>query len=266
MPTILAAQYDIVWEDKAANHRLVEELVEREAPPEGSLLVLPEMFDTGFSMKVSKLSEEATDHASERWAADFAKRRGLFVQAASIRRRDADDKGTNNAVVFDPNGALVCRYEKVFPFSGGREPEWYRGGRALSTFDWRGVTVCPLVCYDLRFPEIWRLAALDLGAELFTIGANWPSARADHWSTLLTARAIENQAYVCGVNRSGADPFLEYPGRSKIVDPKGRTLAEADDESSIVLRAEIDPDAAPAWREAFGALRDARREFLGRLD
>ena len=268
MPEVVAVQFDIVWEDKAANHERVEAMLAAAAPAiaPGSLVVLPELFDVGFSLNAAAMCEQATGHASERWCAALAKRLNVFVQGASIQRRPEDPTGkaTNNAAVFNPEGELVCRYEKIHPFSGGREPEAYRGGTRLATFDWQGLTVCPFVCYDLRFPELWRLATLDHGAAVFTIGASWPSPRHRHWLALLEARAIENQAYVVGGNRVGTDPFLSYSGGSRIFDPQGRALAEGG-ESPMLLRANVDKTTVESWRASFKALRDAHRKYLGSL-
>lgn len=269
MPQIFAVQFDIVWEDKPANHHRVLRMLETHdpVPSPGSLIVLPEMFDVGFTLNADHLSEEATEFASERWCAELARHFACYVQGASIRDAGsaAGGKATNNAVVFDPAGDLIARYEKIHPFSGGREPERYRGGRTLATFEWQGLTVCPFICYDLRFPEIWRLAAIEHGATLFTIGASWPAARHAHWSTLLEARAIENQAWVVGLNRTGRDPYLAYAGGSKVVDPQGKVLFEADDRPQII-HAVIEPELALAWRSTFAALRDARRAFLGSIE
>jgi len=264
MKRVYGIQFDLVWEDQSTNHQLVEDLLERTGPEVGSLVVLPELFDVGFTLNTGELCEETTGGASESWCADLARRLGVYVQGASIRRVSDDVKATNNAVVFDPDGDVICRYQKVFPFSGGREPECYQAGTGLNVFEWNGLTVCPLICYDLRFPELWRLAVLDCGAEMFTIGASWPSTRHDHWLRLLEARAIENQAWVVGVNRCGSDPHLEYAGGSKIVDPKGRVLVEGDDTVNVISH-EIDAEAVREWRESFGVLRDAHRTMLGRV-
>ena len=123
------------------------------------------------------------------------------------------------------------------------------------TFEWRGFVVAPFVCYDLRFPEIFRAAA-HRGASLFVVIALWPVKRQQHWLTLLQARAIENQAYVVGVNRVGAEPEFLYPGRSVVVDPHGVIIADAGEREHI-LAAALDVNVVAAWRRDFPALRDA---------
>ena len=123
-------------------------------------------------------------------------------------------------------------------------------------FKWRDFTVCPLICYDLRFPELFR-SAVRLGADLFTVSANWPDARLRHWKTLLDARAIENLAFVVGVNRTGSDPNYRFPGCSRIVDHHGQLLAEAGD-SEAILSCELDYPDLIAWRREFPALEDMK--------
>ena len=118
-----------------------------------------------------------------------------------------------------------------------------------------------MICYDVRCPELRRIAA-GAGAEVFTIGASWPSARQSHWRSLLIARAIENQAYVVSVNRVGADPHLQYVGGSVIVSPTGEILAEADGETPQVVLADIDPALAVDARARIPALKN-ERAFTG---
>ncbi len=121
--------------------------------------------------------------------------------------------------------------------------------------------MAPLVCYDLRFPEIFRRAAVQ-GATLLVVIANWPAPRVAHWRQLLIARAIENQAYVVGVNRAGSDPKLVYPGSSLVIDPRGAIVAELDDRPGL-LTATLDLAALEEYRRQFPALADIRPEFLG---
>ena len=124
--------------------------------------------------------------------------------------------------------------------------------------------VAPLICYDLRFPELWRLAAL-AGAEVCTIGASWPDPRQHHWRALIIARAIENQAYVVAVNRTGNDPHCAYAGGSIIVSPMGEVLAEANDRPAM-LTAQLDLPALRTWRAEFPVLRDIHRDLLGSIE
>jgi predicted amidohydrolase len=138
----------------------------------------------------------------------------------------------------------------------GGESANYQAGREVAVFPWQGFTVAPFICYDLRFPEHFR-AATRRGAQLITVIANWPVKRIGHWVTLLQARAIENQAYVAGVNRCGADPTLTYNGRSLIVSPKGDILADAGHGESVIS-AEVNLQELLDYRRELPFLADMR--------
>jgi len=226
-----------------------------------TFVLLPELGDTGFSMNLDRI----VDDRSLSWAIALAKRFGIFVQHGFARRHPSDNKGRNVALIVAPDGTVLADYEKIHPFSHGREGEFYTGGDHLSLARCGEATVCPLICYDLRFPELWRLAVTRFPpAEIFTIGASWPKARQHHWRSLIVARAIENQAFVVAVNRIGHDPHLRYQGGSLIVSPKGEILADAD-ESPTVLQADLSLNDIQAWRNEFAALRDIRANHLGSI-
>lgn len=259
------AQCDIAWEDPSANYAKARALLERVEIRRGDLILLPEMFDTGFSLNVETTADR--DGASARFLAELARTRRAYV-VASLTAIGPDGGGRNRALCFDPAGAEVARYDKVHPFSFGREPERFSGGDRVAVFDWRAdddsLRTAPFVCYDLRFPELFR-AGLALGAECFALGANWPAERAAHWRALAIARAIENQAFVLAVNRTGHDPHARYAGGSIAVDPRGVVLAEAGEEEAV-LRVEIDRASLDNWRSTFPAWRDGRLGLLPRLD
>jgi len=261
-----AVQLDIVWEDKRANHAIIERMLDdaRPAIEPGSFVLVPELGDTGFSMNL----EGIIDDRSLEWAVSVAQRRGIYIQHGFARAHPGPPgvpSGRNCAVIVSPDRDILADYEKVHPFTFGREAEHFSGGDHLALAACAGLLVSPLICYDLRFPELWRLAALHArSAQVFTIGASWPAARQQHWRSLCIARAIENQACVIACNRCGRDPHLAYAGGSIMVSPTGEILAEAADQP-CVLQAEIDPKAIDAWRTTFPALRDAHRELLGRM-
>lgn len=255
---IFYGQLDIAWEDKRANYKKVRALLESAAAPPESLVVLPEMFSTGFSMNVAGIREGAPSE-TERFLESVAREFRVFVLGGLVTP-GKDGRGRNEAVVFHPDGKLLARYCKIHPFTFGGETQHYEAGSEIALFDWAGFNVAPFVCYDLRFPEIFRIGA-KRGAQLFAVIANWPSKRMNHWITLLQARAIENQAYVVGVNRCGNDPKLSYPGRSLIIDPLGEIIADAGT-GEAMAGAEVDPARIKAWRSEFPALPDMRREFV----
>ncbi len=255
---VAAVQFDIAWEDKPANHAIVERMLREAGIGDGTYVLLPELGDTGFSFDLPKI----VDERSLTWARTLARELGIWIQPG-FAEHGSDGKGRNCAAVISPQGEILGIYRKVHPFSYGRESQHYSGGDRILIRDCDGAAVCPMICYDLRFPELWRTAAA-AGAEVFTLAANWPDTRKAHWRALLVARAIENQAYVVAVNRVGTDPSLQYAGGSMIVTPTGEILDEAG-ESTQVLTGVLDLDALRSWRAEFPMLRDVRPELLGSM-
>ena len=256
---ILCCQLDTVWEEPAANLDAAEALLAGVTVGPDALVVLPETFATGFSMAVERIAEPVGGPA-QAMLSSTARRLGAFVLGGVAVRGD-DGKVRNQAICFGPTGREIARYAKIHPFRFAGEHNHYAPGRDVVTFDLPAVRAAVMVCYDLRFPELFRRAVAD-GAELLIVIANWPAARHDHWRTLLRARAIENQAAVVGVNRRGADPNHTYAGGSIVVGPQGEVLLEAGPEAGL-FRTRVDPDAIRSWRKQFPALADSRQDIFG---
>ncbi|MDH4409425.1 MAG: nitrilase-related carbon-nitrogen hydrolase [Verrucomicrobiales bacterium] len=248
---VVGLQTDIAWEDRQSNFSRIDELIGATDLAAGSLLVLPELSTAGFSMNTGAVAE-ARGGESEQFFASLAIRHRSHVIAGIASLNENPAFGANESVCFAPDGTEVARYRKRNPFPLANEADHYPAGNKAVVFEMNGWKVAPLICYDLRFPEPFREATA-LGAELFVVIANWPATRVDHWTTLLRARAIENLAYVVGVNRAGSDPHLSYPGASLIVDPKGEILAQAASEP-CAFQTELDHDALLQWRRDFPAL------------
>lgn len=257
---IVGLQWSLEWEDKAANFARVEELTSAAEPAPGSLVVLPEMFATGFSMNVAEIAE-AEEGETLAFLSALARRHSVNVLAGVVRAGPGG-RGYNEAVVVDPQGRPAGCYRKMHPFNFVREGDFYDAGSAPMLWRAEGVVTAPFICYDLRFPEIFRLAA-SAGAELFVVIANWPSSRVEHWRLLLRARAIENQAYVFGLNRCGSDPKLEYPGATMLVDPQGTIVAELGANEGW-LKSQIDGETVRRCREEFPFLRDLRADLFNK--
>src|SRR5438874_4285946 len=251
---IYCCQIDIQWEDKKANFAKVRALLGSEKLEKEALVLLPEMFATGFSMNVGAIAEKERG-VTETFLSETARQFGVFLKAGVVAQGEGRH-GRNEALLFSPDGELLARYCKLQPFTLGGEAQNYEAGREIVVVPWRGFSLAPFVCYDLRFPEVFRAAVLR-GANLITVIASWPVARIHHWVTLLQARAIENQAYVAGVNRTGVDPSFTYTGRSVIVNPHGDILADAG-AAEGVISAEVDLASLQAWRAEFPALQDMR--------
>src|SRR5208282_1873351 len=188
---LACCQLDIAWEDKPANYRRVEALVGDAALPPGTLLLLPEMFATGFTMN-SVAVVEPLDGPTASFLCDLARRHRIFVQAGMVVRGAGDGQPRNEALVFDPEGRQLARYAKMHLFSLAGEPVNYAAGDSMVVFGWQETVVAPAICYDLRFPELFRQAVKEQ-AQVLAIIACWPLPREEHWLALLRARAIENQ-------------------------------------------------------------------------
>lgn len=252
-----AVQTDPVWQDREANLATIATALSDLAPSAGDFVVLPEMCATAWT---TEPSVHLDGHATVARLGALAERHGIWLQAG-VGLPVEDGRIANAAVVLAPDGALRATYRKNFLFPVERHA--FAAGDGIVLVDTGWAVVCPLVCYDLRFPELWRLAAL-AGAELFAISSAWPSPRIAHWRTLLAARAIENQAWVVASNRCGRDPKLEYGGRSAILDERGGHRAEAGaDAAACTLSTGFERASLDAWRADFAALRDLRPSLLG---
>ncbi len=252
---IALLQHDIVWEDPAANHQQVAVHLERAARGGAELVVLPEMFATGFSMAAERVAEP-TDGPTRRFLAAAARDLNLGI-LAGIAVHSAEGRPRNCAVFLGPDGACFSQ-TKLHPFSGADEGRYFEPGGAVGTFQFRGLRVTPFICYDLRFPEIFRVAADH--TDLFVVIASWPARRRAHWRPLLLARAIENQAYVAGVNRIGEGGGLSYAGDTVLYDPWGEALLSPEPEVESLGFAEVDPARVAEVRGSFPALKDRRPE------
>jgi predicted amidohydrolase len=265
---IALIQHDIVWEDATATISRVAPMIERAAAAGAELILLPEMFATGFSMALDRMAEPAGGR-TEAFLRETAARLGVWligsisqyaeaapggvVSSADISPA-APRRGINVGVVAGPNREHE-RYVKIHPFSYAGEHETYDAGKDFVTVAVDELRVTVFVCYDLRFAdEFWACAE---GTDLFVVPANWPAARREHWRTLLRARAIENQCYVAGCNRVGATDRLEYLGDSAVIDPLGRTIVEGALVETVLL-AEVDPGEVRRVRDRFPFLPDRR--------
>ena len=250
-----ACQLDIVWKKPAENLRKIERTLANLAPPSSSLVVFPEMATTGFTMELMGLAEPPSGPVESRLAA-IAEEHGIYLVAGLAVASSMAAKPSNQLLTFSPAGEIVSRYTKLHPFSLLGEQHALLPGDSIDTFEIAGIQTSPFICYDLRFPEVFRQAAA-AGAQLFIVAANWLEYRHDHWITLARARAIENQAFVIAVNRVGSDPDHRYLGGSTIIGPCGTVLATAGaTEQSI--SAEISPETVENHRSELPFLADRR--------
>ena len=242
-------QRDIVWASPRQNRRLNDEVIAR--LPATDLIVLPEMFSTGFATRPAGIAEPE-DSPTLAWMKAVAHERDCAL-AGSLAVQTRQGQFVNRFYFVTPDGREV-HYDKHHLFTYGGEHLQFTAGRERVSVTWRGVRIRLLVCYDLRFPA-WCRNTDDYDLALFV--ASWPTSRVDAWDTLLRARAIENQCYVAGVNRVGADPLCAYPGSSAIIDAYGRVLAGPGRDVEGVATAEVDLEWLSAFRQKFPVLRDA---------
>ncbi|MEO5816709.1 MAG: nitrilase-related carbon-nitrogen hydrolase [Gemmatimonadaceae bacterium] len=217
---VALGEYDTGWHQPDSSLNRASICVQRAASTGARLVVLPEMTATGFTMKPEEWAQPVDGPIFTR-ISKIAERSDVWI-IAGIAMRDATGF-RNVAAVFDANGDLVGTYAKqrVFAFAG--EHEHYAPGSAPLIVDVDGVRVSPFVCYDIRFPELFRAASPH--ADLLVVIANWPAVRRSHWDALLPARAIENLSYVAGVNRTGNGGEIQYDGGSAAYDPWGEPAA-----------------------------------------
>jgi omega-amidase len=220
-------EYDIGWHDPETSLARLASVVERAAGAGADLLVLPEMCTTGFTMEPERYAEPLDGPSAARLS-ELARRHRIAL-LAGLATREADGDGSaacyNSALLLAPDGERIGEYRKQRLYAHAGEDRHYRPGMGPRVFQLGGVRIAPFICYDLRFPELFREAGPE--ADVLVVIANWPVARRAHWDVLVRARAIENQCYVVAVNRTGSGGGLEYDGGSAAYDPMGRRLDAA---------------------------------------
>jgi omega-amidase len=251
-PLLIAlGEYDTGWHDAATSLARAGEIVRAGAAAGAALVALPEMCTTGFTMDPARA--EPVESASVSALGALAAGAGVHLLAGVAVREEVEgaERLVNAAVLFDEAGriASVYRKQRVFAYAG--EHEVYAAGQEPLVASVHGVRIAPFVCYDLRFPELFRAVAPAVDAMI--VIANWPAARRTHWDTLLRARAIENQCYVVGVNRTGSAGGLAYHGGSAAYDPWGEPAMVVRDGARVV---DVQPDRVRAVREEYPFLRD----------
>lgn len=248
--TLTIIQTPLYWQDAAQNRIMFSRLFASIQHPTDAVL-LPEMFSTGFSMNTTLA--ETMDGETIAWMKAEAAR--LKVSIAGSLMIQEKDTTVNRFVWINADGTLQY-YDKRHLFRMADEHNHFRSGTEKIIINHKGWKICPLVCYDLRFP-VWMRRTPDCDYDAIVIVANWPQRREHHWRTLLQARAIENQSYVVAVNRSGTDGNdVEYSGYSGLISPKGEWINEWVHDSfvqNVILR----KDELTDWRTVFPTWQDA---------
>jgi predicted amidohydrolase len=253
---VALVQQATVWQDPQANLVRARQFASQAAQSCARVAVFPELFTLGFTMTPEPFAETIPGPTMEALAS-LSREFNLYLIGSVVEAHAPHPR--NAAFVTAPDGSLVATYRKLHPFSYGEENLHYSGGSDCPLFEVDGVLCGLQICYDLRFPEPFRALAVK-GAEMVFVPANWPARRISAWSTLLAARAIENQMAVCGANRVGRDAMgLDYPGASAIHDCFGEVVTLGAAAEGLVI-GDINLTELRAWRERFPALKDRRAE------
>ncbi|MFT7034183.1 MAG: omega-amidase [Cyclobacteriaceae bacterium] len=249
-------QADLFWEQPAANMAMFEEKIWSEVD-DADVIVLPEMFTTGFSMDVNKLAE--VPHTNTyKWMYQIAKQKSALVIGSYIVKQGGNNY--NRAYAIFPDGRSEY-YDKRHLFTLADEDQYYNAGEDRLIVEWKGWKICPLVCYDLRFP-VWSRNKLSkenatCDYDLLIYVANWPKPRVAAWNTLLKARAIENQSFVAGLNRIGVDDLgHQYSGNSGVYDFLGDSIAFGEDQETTIS-ATLSKKELDEFRNRYAFLSDA---------
>ncbi len=238
-------QFAPVWEDRLATRKKITAMLAGSRP--GNWLVLPEMALSGFSMDRTKSEWDEADYA---FFSALARERTCHITVGGVK------EGRNTAFVFGPDGAIMATYAKRHLFSYAGEDTKYEAGKTPVQYTVDSLAIGQAICYDLRFPYgFWSQAPF---VDAYCVIAAWGAKRAGHWATLLRARAVENQAFMIGVNRVGDEPGVQYAGGSAIIDPQGIPLLECGTAEGC-FTGSIDPAAVETWRKAFPAIKDRQQ-------
>ncbi len=253
-----ALQFDAQMNDVKVNRKTVESMC-NSLPLQGDdFIVLQEMTDTGWSMDIEAVGE----HDTLDWATKISQSHNAWVQVGFAKSNGK--RGTNCVSICSPSGNVIATYEKTYTCNPFGENETYDCGDTLKIVEIDGYRICPMICYDTRFPELWRLAALE-GVDVFTVSSSWPLARIEQWKGLLVGRAIENQAALVASNRIGTDAIAPWGGMSLIISNQGAVIEDASLDCEEAISAVIDLDVITEWKKTFPVFNDVKRDLLGKM-
>lgn len=252
-------QMDIIWEDKKKNMEKAKKLMEQAQKQNVDLLVFPEMTLTGFTMNTNLAGEEMLFSPTLRFFKETSKQYHMAMAFGFVE--DFGEEYYNKLMIVS-EGRIIYDYDKIHPFSYSDEGKYYIGGHEVKTTRLMNMELSGFVCYDLRFPEIFQ--AVSGQADMILVIANWPKERILHWETLLRARAIENQSYIIGVNRTGKGNDIEYIESSMAFDPQGERLTKPHSKSELMV-VDVEPEKVKKIRKQFPCKQDRQVELYETL-
>lgn len=256
---LAVVQMKVREHNKEANVKRAMELF-REAAANADVVMLPEIWTTGYSLGHLRKEADYIDGPVVEEVREIARQNACSIVAGSIPLRAEDEKVYNTTLVIDAGGEIIFRYSKVHLFGLFKEERFFAPGNNFDTYELNGVTCGSAICYDLRFPELFRHLALQ-GAKIIFLPAAWPEARGEVWDLLNRARAVENHNYMVAVNCVGSFQGERFYGHSMVVDPMGKKLIECGMEEEIAY-CDIDLDYVDKVRKRINALNDVRPELI----
>jgi omega-amidase len=261
---IAAAQISCVLGDVPANLAKIREFTGRAKQSGVEMILFPEMTDTGYAMPVIREHATGWEDGAVSEIQKIAAANSIAIVAGVSEREGANI--FNSQVVIDATGKVISKYRKTHLFTPApiEEHTCFSPGAQLESFSFGEMQFGLSICYDLRFPEVYRTQAIEHAANVFLISSAWPFPRLEHLRTLALARAIENQSYVVLSNRVGVDAGITFCGTSAIIDPYGVTLAGASSDREELLCAEISPDVLETTRKSASYLEHRRPEIYRR--
>lgn len=252
---VALCQLEIVWENKSVNEEKAVSFIKQAAEQNVDLILFPEMSLTGFSMNVDATKEwnGVTCSKFQQYAREYS----ISIGIGWVKANENTDKAENHYTIINRCGVIINDYIKIHPFSYAGEDAYFLSGSQIRSFELDGYCMSSFICYDLRFPEVFRMVPEQVHAII--ISANWPAKRSEHWKCLLQARAIENQVYMLGVNCVGDQDGTYYSGDSCVFNPNGEMMKMiCDDEGMLVIDLN---DNADYFREFFPTRKD-RKDYV----
>ncbi len=255
---ISICQLNILYEDREYNIKQAEDFIKKASSEKSEIVFFPEMSFTGFSMDTDKIGERGTLTVDT--IKDYAFKYKIKIGFGWVSKKQ--NKAENRYTIIDENKAVISDYTKIHPFSYMNEDKYFVGGEDISILKINNFAISTFICYDLRFPEIFQIASKN--ANIIVVAANWPSARKNHWLTLLKARAIENQVYIVGVNCFGTQKDNIYSGDSCIISPHGDIiLGPLEDETLKTIDIEDDVEE---YRGKYPFKKDRREDIYTKMN
>ncbi len=245
-----------IWEDKNKNLELCISYIKEAKNEDAEVIIFPEMTLTGFSMNIDKTAEAEDANNSLREFQKIACENEVAIIFGMVIKDN--EKAKNRAYFIDKSGEILASYDKIHPFSFAGEDKYFNGGDKVCQFKFNDITLGLTICYDLRFPELYTILSKE--CDLILNIANWPEKRLEHWEALLKARAIENQIYMVGVNRTGKDGNdLDYCESSKMYDANGKEIFSKSIENLKIIELEL--ESKKEFLKTFSTTQDKKIEI-----